>query len=262
MTAIPLPNWLDLRNKRGLVVGIANEHSIAYGCARVLRELGAEVAITYLNAKAEPHVRPLAEALRSSIVLPLDVETAGEMEAVFAALAAQWGRIDFLVHAIAFAPHDCLHERVLDCRLANFQRAIDVSCHSFVRMTKLAEPLMSAGGSLITMSYYGAEKAMPQYKVMGPVKAALESFVRYLAEELAPRRIRVYAVSPGPMPTRAASGIPGFDALAQTAVARSPQHRLVELDDVGRLTAFLVSDAAQAMTGDTLYVDGGFHIMG
>lgn len=258
---IPLPNWLDLTNKCGLVVGIANEHSIAYGCARVLRELGAEVAVTYLNAKAEPHVRPLAEALRCPIILPLDVEAAGEMEAVFSTLAERWGCIDFLVHAIAFAPKDCLHERVLDCRLANFQRAIDVSCHSFVRMAKLAEPLMNAGGSLITMSYYGAEKAMPQYKVMGPVKAALESFVRYLAEELAAPGIRVYAVSPGPMPTRAASGIPGFDALAQAAIGRSPQHRLVDLDDVGRLTAFLVSDAAQAMTGDTLYVDGGFHIM-
>lgn len=214
-----LPPWLDLTGRRALVIGIANDHSIAYGCAQMLTALGADLGVTYLNAKAEPHVRPLAEALGASLIAPLDVEVPGQLEAVFDQVRTQWGRLDFLLHAIAFAPRDCLHERVLDCQWRNFQRAMDVSCHSFVRAARQAEPLMDRGGAIVTLSYYGAEKAVPEYKVMGPVKAALESFVRYLALELAQRKVRVYAV-PGPDPHPGCRRHPGLRS-AGRARARS-----------------------------------------
>lgn len=248
-----------LRGRRGLVVGIANEHSIAYGCAAMLRALGAELAVTWLNARAEPHVRPLAGQLGASITMPLDVEQPGQMEAVFGRIAAEWGRLDFVVHSIAFCPRDDLHGRVVDCSAEGFAQAMQVSCWSFLRMAKLAEPLMSAGGVLAAMSYYGADKVVEHYNVMGPVKAALEASVRYAAAELGPRGIRVFAVSPGPLRTRAASGIAHFDELVATAQSRAPVHRLVDIAEVGRVVAFLVSPAASGMTGDTIYVDGGLH---
>ncbi len=251
-----------LKGKRGLVVGIANRQSIAHGCAATLRSLGAELAVTYLNEKAEPYVRPLAEALEASLVLPLDVEREGAMEEVFATIAAKWGKLDFLVHSIAYAPRDDLHGRVVDCSWPGFAQAMQVSCWSFLRMAKLAEPLMTEGGSLITMSYHGADKVVDNYNLMGPVKAALEAATRYAANELAPRNIRVYAVSPGPLRTRAASGIAQFDELVDSAIARAPAQRLVDIAEVGRVVAFLVSGAASGMTGDTIYVDGGLHHMG
>ena len=250
-----------LRGRKGLVVGIANEHSIAYGCARMFRGCGAELAVTWLNDKARPYVEPLARELAATIMMPLDVEQPGAMEAVFDTIRERWGRLDFVLHSIAYAPAADLRGRVADTSSQGFARAMDVSCHSFMRMARLAEPLMDQGGTLLTMSYLGADKVVPHYGVMGPVKAALEASVRYLATELGPRRIRVNAVSPGPIKTRAASGIPAFDELLDEARRRAPLPREVEIDDVGSMCAFLVSDAAQSVTGDVLYVDGGFHIL-
>lgn len=251
----------SLAGKVGLVVGIANDKSIAWGCARAFRDAGAALAVTWFNDKARPYVEPLAHQLQATVALPLDVEQPGQMEAVFEAIARQWGRLDFVLHSIAFAPKEDLHGRVTDSSREGFARAMDISCHSFARMAHLAEPLMRGGGSLMTMSYVGAEEVIPGYGVMGPVKAALEASTRYLAAELGPRGIRVNAVSPGPLATRAASGIPNFDALLDEAVRRAPLRRLVELAEVGALCAFLASDAATAITGSTLYVDAGFHIL-
>lgn len=250
-----------LQGKKGLVVGIANAQSIAWGCARAFRDAGAELAVTWFNDKARPHVEPLAQQLQASIALPLDVEQPGQMEAVFAAIEQQWGRLDFVLHSIAFAPKSDLHGRVTDSSREGFGRAMDISCHSFARMARLAEPLMKDGGSLMTMSYVGAEEVIPDYGLMGPVKAALEASTRYMAAELGPSGIRVNAVSPGPLATRAASGIPNFDALLDEAIRRAPLRRRVDIAEVGALCVFLASDAATAMTGGTLYVDAGFHIL-
>jgi len=250
-----------LRGRRGLVVGIANQDSIAYGCAAKLRGFGAEVAVTYLNEKAERFVRPLAEGLGASIIMPLNVEVPGEMEAVFQRIEHDWGRLDFVIHSIAFAPRADLHGRVVDCSLDGFLQAMAVSCHSFMAMARLAEPLMTEGGALLAMSYYGADKVVNNYNMMGPVKAALEASTRYMAAELGERGIRVFAVSPGPLKTRAASGIAAFDELIDAAVQRSPARRLVDIAEVGRVVAFLVGGAASGMTGDTIYVDAGLHIV-
>ena len=252
----------SLAGKKGLVIGIANEQSIAYGCAKVIHELGGTLAISYLNDRAEPFVRPLAERLEAEIITPLDVEQPGQLEAVFAQIEQRWGTLDFLLHAIAYAPAADLQGRVTDCSAAGFARAMDVSCHSFIRMAHLAEPLMKEGGALITMSYYGAQKVMQNYGIMGPVKAALESAVRYLAAELGPAGIRVHAVSPGPIKTRAASGIGHFEKLLDDAAVRAPQHQLVTIGDVGAVTALLCSDAARALTGNVVFVDAGYHVMG
>ena len=252
----------DLHGKKGLVVGIANEDSIAWGCARAFRAAGAELAVTWLNESARPYVEPLAEQLQAPIQMPLDVEQDGQMEAVFDALGARWERLDFVLHSIAFAPAADLHGRVADSSREGFARAMDISCHSLARMARLAEPLMQGGGSLLTMSYLGAEEVVANYGLMGPVKAALESTVRYLAAELGPQGIRVNAVSPGPLATRAASGIQHFDQLLADAAERAPLRRLVSIEDVGALCTFMASDASRSMTGSTLYVDAGFHILG
>lgn len=251
-----------LAGKRGLVVGIANEHSIAYGCAEALVAAGAEVAVTYLNAKAEPYVRPLAEALGSPIVVPCDVREPGQLEAVFERVKQDWGRLDFLLHSIAFAPREDLHSRVTDCTREGFALAMDVSCHSFIRMARLAEPLMPDGGCLLTVTFYGSEKVVNDYNLMGPVKAALEASVRYMAAELGKKRIRVHALSPGPLKTRAASGIDRFDELLDRARALTPAHRLVDIEDVGNLAVFLVGDGAAALTGNIEYIDAGYHVLG
>lgn len=263
----PLPKVWDpdlkigemLKGKRGLIVGVSNENSIAFGCAAKLRGFGAELALTYLNEKARPYVQPLAEQIEASLLLPLDVQKPGELEAVFERIAAEWGRLDFVIHSIAFAPREDLHGRVIDCSLDGFTQAMRVSCYSFIEMARLAEPLMTQGGVLMTMSYYGADKVVNHYNVMGPVKAALQATTRYLAAELGEKNIRVYAVSPGPLKTRAASGIADFDELIEMAVKRSPGHRLVDIAEVGRVVAFLVGGAASGMTGDTIYIDAGLH---
>ena len=251
-----------LSGKKGLVLGIANEHSIAWGCAQAFRAMGAELAVTYLNEKAKPYVEPLARQLETAVFLPCDVQAPGQLEAVFQAMAQRWGRIDFALHAIAFAPKGDLHGRLADCSREGFLLAMDVSCHSFIRMAHLAEPLMTQGGALFTMSYYGAEKVIEHYNVMGPVKAALESAARYLAYELGPKGIRVHAISPGPVKTRAASGIDHFDDLLELAAQRAPTRQLVSIEDVGVATAILASDHAKLITGETVYVDGGYHIVG
>jgi len=250
-----------LQGQRALVVGIANEHSIAYGCARAFRELGADLAITYLNDRARPHVEPLADALQASVFEPLDVSTPDELDALFKTLGRTWGRLDILVHSIAFAPKEDLQAGLLDCSAAGFAKAMDVSCHSFIRMARLAAPLMTEGGTMFAMSYHGAQKVVPNYNLMGPVKAALEASCRYLAYELGPRKIRVHAVSPGPLKTRAASGLKDFDLMLNEAVQRAPLGDLVDIMDVGFACAYLATPYARRLTGTTLYVDGGVNVM-
>jgi enoyl-[acyl-carrier protein] reductase I len=252
---------VTLDGRKGLVTGIANDQSIAWGCAKAFRFLGADLAVTYLNDKARPHVEPLAQELGSELLLPLDLRHEGELEAVFEQLGQRWGRLDFLLHSIAFAPGEDLQGRVTDCSKEGFLQAMEISCWSFLRMAKLAEPLMDRGGALFCMTYYGSQMVVENYNLMGPVKAALESATRYLAHELGPKGIRVHAVSPGPLKTRAASGIGHFDDLLAKAQEKAPMHRLVSIDDVGLATAYLATDAAKLITGETIYIDGGYHII-
>ena len=258
---IPAAKAKLLQGKRGLIVGIANENSIAWGCARAFRALGADLVVTYLNEKTKKYVLPLAEALEVEMMLPLDVAVPGEMESVFASIKRKWGSLDFVVHSIAFSPKDTLRGRVADVPRDGFLTTMDVSCWSFIRMAHLAEPLMPGGGSLFTMTYYGSQRVVANYNIMGVAKAALESAVRYLAAELGPKGIRVHAISPGPLATRAASGISEFDKLLEKARGKAPSRNLVSIDDVGVATAFLAHDAARLITGETLYVDGGYHVI-
>jgi enoyl-[acyl-carrier protein] reductase I len=250
-----------LEGRKGLVVGIANDQSIAWGCARAFRAFGAELAITYLNEKAKPHVEPLAREVEAPILMPLDMMAEGQLEAAFERIAATWGELDFLLHSIAFAPRDTLHGRVTDASRDGFLKTMEVSCWSFIRMAHLAEPMMKNGGTLFTMTYYGSQMVVENYNIMGVAKAALESAVRYVAAELGPKGIRVHAISPGPLATRAASGIPQFDDLLEKAKTKAPARALVSIDDVGVATAFLAHDAARLITGQVLYVDGGYHII-
>jgi len=258
---IPVAKAALLAGKRGLIVGIANDQSIAWGCARAFRALGAELAVTYLNDKAKRFVEPLARELHAPIFMPLDVGVPGQMEAVFERIAKTWGSLDFLVHSIAFSPKDALGGRVVDVPRDGFLTTMDVSCWTFIRMAHLAEPLMKKGGTLFTMTYYGSQMVVKNYNIMGVAKAALECAVRYIAAELGPKGIRVHAISPGPLATRAASGIPEFDKLLDKAKSKAPARSLVSIDDVGVATAFLAHDAARLITGETLYIDGGYHIM-
>jgi len=258
MVQVPKP---VLKDRKALVVGIANDNSIAYGCAQAFAELGANLAVTYLNDKSRQYVEPLAEKVGAGIFMPLDVAKPGELEAVFERIRSQWGRLDLLVHSIAFAPKADLQGGLLDCSAEGFAQAMDVSCHSFVRMARLAAPLMDEGGSMFAMSYHGAQKVVPNYNVMGPVKAALEASCRYLAYELGPKNIRVHAVSPGPLKSRAASGLKDFDRLLNDAVERAPVGELVDIMDVGFAVAYLATPYARRITGSTLYVDGGVNIM-
>ncbi len=250
-----------LEGRKALVVGIANDQSIAWGCAKAFRELGADLAVTHLNAKARPYVEPLARDLGAAIFMPLDVSVEGELEAVFDEIRRTWGRLDILVHSIAFAPKEDLQGGLLQCSAAGFAKAMDVSCHSFVRMARLAAPLMDEGGTMLAMSYYGANKVVPTYSVMGPVKAALEASCRYLAYELGGQGIRVHAISPGPLKTRAASGLKDFDLLLTEAAQRAPLGELVDIMDVGFTCAYLATPYARRLSGETLYIDGGVNIM-
>ena len=252
----------SLDGQTALVVGIANSHSIAWGCARAMAAQGARLAVTYLNEKAEPHVRPLAEEVGAEIVMPLDVRDAAQMDELFAEITARWGRLDTLLHSIAFCPRDDLHGRVVDCSAEGFGLAMDVSVHSFLRMIRRAEPLMPEGGTCITVSFQGAGRVVEHYNIMGPVKAALESAVRYAAAELGPKGISVHALSPGPLATRAASGIAEFDELLDAAAARAPTHHLATIEDVGAYCAFLSSREAANVTGGIHPIDGGYSIIG
>jgi enoyl-[acyl-carrier protein] reductase I len=250
-----------LKGKKALVVGVANDSSIAYGCARAFSELGAELALSYLNEKARPHVEPLARELGARIFMPLDVSVPGEMEALFGVIEKDWGQLDILVHSIAWAPKDDLQGGLLNCSAEGFAKAIDVSCHSFIRMARLAAPLMKEGGTMIAMSYLGANRVVANYNVMGPVKAALEASCRYLAFELGPQGIRVHAMSPGPLKTRAASGLKDFDLLLAEAAQKAPLGELVDIMDVGFTCAYLATPYARRVSGGTIYVDGGVNIM-
>src|ERR1041385_8196883 len=261
ITAMPQPHNPILAAKKALVVGIANEHSIAYGCASAFRSLGAELAITYLNDKAKPHVEPLARRLEAPIFLPLDVEQPGELEALFDALKSRWGRLDILVHSIAFAPKEDLQGGLIDCSAEGFKRAMDVSVHSFIRMAKLAAPLMTDRGTMFAMSYHGAQKVVANYNVMGPVKAALEAACRYLAYELGPQGVRVHAISPGPLKTRAASGLKDFELLLNEAAQKAPLGELWHIMELGFACAYLARAVARRMPGGAVWGDGGPNII-
>ncbi len=254
-------NPWSLKGARALVVGIANDQSIAWGIAKALHEAGAEIAVTYLNAKAEPHVRPLAEALGAPIFMPLDVNNHDQEDALFKEISDKWGKLDILVHSIAFAPKDDLHGRVIDVSREGFVMAMDISVHSFIRLVKAAEPLMIDGGTCLTLSFYGAEKVVSTYNIMGPVKASLEATTRAMAAELGVKGIRVNTLSPGAMSTRAARGIAHFDEMMHEAEERAPLHRLATIDDVGAAATFLASPAGRNVTGATIHIDAGYHIM-
>ncbi|MDV5823406.1 enoyl-ACP reductase FabI [Sphingobium naphthae] len=246
---------------RGLIVGLANDQSLAWGCATTLRAAGAELALTYLNDRAKRFVEPLAQQVGAEMLLPLDVTAPDQMNALFDRVASRWGGFDFLLHSIAFAPKEDLHGRVTDSSADGFASAMDVSCHSLIRLARRAEPLMQNGGAILTMSFYGSEKVVPGYGIMGPVKAALEASVRYLAAELGPSGIRVNALSTGPVRTRAASGLSHFDALMARAAETAPLHQLVTIEQVGEMGAFLLSDRARFVTGQTIYVDSGYNVV-
>jgi len=250
-----------LERQKALVIGVANDDSIAYGCAKAFRTAGAELAISWLNEKARRHVEPLAQELEASIVGEVDVAVAGQLEAMFDQIRSKWGRLDILVHSIAFAPKADLQGGILNCSAEGFAKAMDISCHSFVRMAKLAAPLMTNGGTMFAMSYFGANRVVPNYNVMGPVKAALEAVCRYLAYELGPQGIRVHAISPGPLKTRAASGLKDFELLLNQAEQRAPIGELVDIMDVGFACAYLATPLAKRITGGTVYVDGGVNLI-
>jgi len=250
-----------LKGRKGLIVGIANDQSIAWGCAKAFRALGADLAVTYLNDKAKKFVEPLADEVEAEMFLPLDVRVPGQLESVFEQIKFKWNQLDFLVHSIAFSPKEALQGRVIDVGQDGFAATLQVSCWSFIRMAHLAELLMKNGGTLFTMTYYGSQMVVENYNIMGVAKAALECAVRYIAAEVGPKGIRVHAISPGPLATRAASGIPEFDELLAKAKSKAPARALVSIDDVGIATAFLALDGARLMTGDTIYVDAGYHII-
>ena len=256
-TQVPQP---VLKGAKALVVGVANEHSIAYGCARAFHELGADLALTYLNDKARPYVEPLAQAVDAPLFLPLDFAQVGMLESVFEKIKQTWGRLDILVHSAAFAPKEDLQGGLLHCSAEGFAKAMDISCHSFIRMARLAVPLMTEGGTMFAMTYHGANKVIPNYNVMGPVKAALECACRYLAYELGEKKIRVHAISPGPLKTRASSGLKDFDRILAAAAERAPLGELVDIMDVGFACAYLATPYARRITGGTVYVDGGANI--
>ncbi len=252
--------WLE--GKKGLIMGVANDRSIAWGISKAAHEAGAELAFTYQGEALEKRVKPLAESIGSDIMIPCDVTDMASMDKAFAEIEAKWGKLDFLLHSIAFAPREDLQGRVLDSSVEGFKTAMDISCHSLIRLARRAEPLMKDGGSILTMSYYGAEKVVDNYNLMGPVKSALEASVRYLAKELGPQGIRINAVSPGPVMTRAASGLSHFDALMEKAATNAPLRSLVSIEQIGETAAFLVSDKSRHITGQTIYVDNGYNTLG
>ncbi len=250
-----------LAGQKALVVGIANEGSIAYGCAKAFRSVGADLAVSWLNEKARRFVEPLARELEASIIGEVDVSVPGQLEAIFEQIRTRWGTLDILVHSIAFAPKEDLQGGLLNCSAEGFAKAMDVSCHSFVRMAKLAAPLMTNGGAMFAMSYLGANRVVANYNVMGPVKAALEAVCRYLAYELGPQGIRVHAISPGPLKTRAAAGLKHFELMLNEAARRAPLGEVIDIMDVGYACAYLATPFARRVTGGLVYVDGGANLI-
>lgn len=254
----PASSLTSLQGKRGLILGLANERSIAWGCVQRARLQGAELVASCQNDKARSYVEPLTAPLDIELHT-CNVEQPGDLETLVERAVARLGGLDFVIHSIAWAPGADLHGRVVDSSTEGFCRAMAISCHSFATVARLCAPHMPAGGTLVTMTYLGADEVVPHYGLMGPVKAALESLVRYLAVELGPQAIRVHAVSPGPILTRAASGIEGFDEILEQSKQKSALGRLVTLDEIAQLTTFLCSPAASGMTGQTIYVDAGCH---
>lgn len=251
-----------LQRKKGLIIGVANDKSIAWGCAQACAHEGAEIALTYLNDKAKPHVEPLAKRISAPILMPYNATVPEQQDALFKTIESTWGSLDFLIHSIAFAPKADLQNRLIESSKEGFLEAIDVSCHSLIRLSNTASKLMKPGGSILTMTYYGAEKVVPHYNLMGPVKALLESVAQYLSHELGEQKIRVNCISPGPIPTRAASGLLEFESFLRGAEAKAPLRTTATIEDVGALAAFLISDAARHITGTCIHVDAGLHIMG
>jgi enoyl-[acyl-carrier protein] reductase I len=247
-----------LEGRRGLVTGVANFRSIAWGIARHAHRHGAELAFTFQGEALERRVRPLAASVGADLVLPLDVTRDQEIAAVFEQIASRWGRLDFLVHSIAFADREDLSGRTLDTSRAGFQKALDISAYSLIALARAAEPLLEPGGSIVAMTYYGATKALPSYNVMGIAKAALEASVRYLARDLGEKAIRVNAISAGPIKTLAASGVSGLRGFLEVAGDRAPLRRNVTTDDVGKAAVYLLSDLAAGVTGEVHFVDAGF----
>ncbi len=251
-----------LEGRKGLIMGVANERSLAWGIARRAAEHGATLAFTYQGEALERRVRPLAESVGSAFLLPCDVSDPDSIEAVFAALGERWGALDFLVHAIGFSDKNELRGRYIDTSRDNFLRTMDVSCYSFTAVARRAEPLLRPGGSLLTLSYYGAEKVVPHYNVMALAKAALEASVRYLANDLGAKGIRVNAISAGPIKTLAASGVGDFRYILKWNELNSPLRRTVTIDDVGGAGVYLLSDLAAGVTGEIHHVDAGYNIIG
>jgi enoyl-[acyl-carrier protein] reductase I len=251
-----------MAGKRGVVFGVANNRSIAWGITKACRDHGADIALTYQGDAIKKRVEPLAAEIGSKLVLPCDVTDERSVEAVFKALSDAWGTIDFLVHAVAFSDKEELDGRYVDTSKDNFVQTLLVSCYSFTALAKRAERLMPNGGSLLTLSYYGAEKVMPHYNVMGVAKAALEASVRYLAADLGKENIRVNAISAGPIKTLAASGIADFRYILKWNEYNSPLRRTVSIEDVGGGALYLLSDLGRGVTGEILHIDAGYHVVG
>ena len=251
-----------MAGKRGVIMGVANERSLAWGIAKSLAEHGAEIAFTFQGEALEKRVRPLAQSVGSTVVVPCDVTHQGDMEAVFQELKRAWGTIDFAVHAVGFSDKNQLKGRYLETTRDNFLMSLDVSCYSFTEMCRLAEPLMPNGGGLLTLTYLGAERVMPHYNVMGIAKAALEASVRYLAVDLGRNRIRVNAISAGPIRTLAAAGIGDFRYILKWNELNSPLQRNVTIEEVGGAGLYLLSDLGRGVTGEVHHVDCGYHVVG
>jgi len=253
-----------LKGRKVLITGIANKDSIAYGCARACKAFGADIAMTYLNDKTREFTEQLAAALAvdPQLFLPLDIQKQEQTAALFDAMQRKWDKLDVMLHAMAFAPMEALHAPVLDCPLDAFQKTMAISVHSLIALAQKAVPLMTDGGSIFTLTYFGGDKVVPHYGIMGPAKSCLEGVVRYLAAELGPKGIRVNAISPGPLLTRAASGIGHFDDLMDMAKERAPEHTLVTPDEIGIAMAALACDHMKKITGDVCFIDGGYNIMG
>jgi len=251
-----------LEGKKGLIIGVANAHSIAWGIAQQVHAHGAELAFTYLNESLEKRVRPLAESVGAKLIVPCDVQDDQSVATAFEAVKQQWGSLDFLIHAVAFAQREDLDGRFVDTSREGFRIALDVSAYSLVALARQAAPLMPAGGSMVALTYYGAQKVVRNYNVMGVAKAALEASVRYLAADLGAQGIRVNAISAGPIKTLSAKGIRDFNDMLRHASEKAPLGRNVEAAEVGKSALYLVSDLSSGVTGETHYVDAGYNVLG